>query len=86
MSPSTPQVGDIIYVDDIDIMAGAWIRGGKATISYVSSQPSEIHVEVCEVPGARWNWEPLAEQQRALKAEYGDIVAGQKMIGNRELR
>jgi hypothetical protein len=82
--PFGPKIGDIIYVDDIDIMAGAWIRGGKATVSRVSSDAPTTDVEVSEVAGAVWNWQELAAQQTALEVRYGETVAGQKMIGSRE--
>lgn len=81
MAKTHPKVGDIIYVNDIDIMAGAWIRGGRATVARVSIDRGIAFVEVQEVPGASWNWESLAEDQQAYQSYYADKIAGQRMLG-----
>jgi hypothetical protein len=84
MSEPTPQVGDVIYVDRGDLTSGTWVRGGRATVSRVLSDWRGTFVKVIEVPGTKWNWEFLSPKQPTLQAEYGDVIAGQKMIGNRE--
>ena len=84
MPETTPQIRDVIYVDRSDLTSGTWVRGGKATVSRVSSDWRGTYVEVMEVPGTRWNWKFLGPQQAALRAEYGNVIAGQKMIGDRE--
>jgi len=84
MSEPIPQVGDVIYVERGDLTSGTWVRGGKATVNRVLSDWRGLCVGVVEVPGTLWNWETLAPQQASLAAEYGEVIAGQKMIGDRE--
>jgi hypothetical protein len=74
----SPNIGDVIFVDDIDLTDGTFIAGGKATISAIRLENGQVYVSVHEVPGASWLWSNgLSARQEPLQC---DRVAGNLMI------
>ncbi len=76
-SPSTPGVGDEIYVDTaLHLHHGRDnVRGGRARVVAVNHGYHGLKgvlVEVAEHPGDLYNWELLGPRQRDLEREFGD--------------
>jgi hypothetical protein len=82
MMQPVPRVGDIIYVDDTDVVHKTYIRGGLATVSEVAVENERVWVCVAEVPGSSWAWKSyLAPMQADLAKRYGGIRAGKYIMG-----
>ena len=76
-----PKVGNVIYLNtQLHLSHGIDdFRGGKATVTKVfmdvsGGKPTPF-IETAEDPGARYNWEILAEAQAQLAAKFGDSWA-----------
>jgi hypothetical protein len=83
---TAPHVGDVVYVEDIDVTSGIWIRGGKAIVSDVwsSELPERFDFAVEEIPGATFGADTM-DRQDQLASQYGEVVAGQLMMGAYEM-
>lgn len=73
-----PKIGDIIYVGSRFYLSHGRddFVGGKATLTKVEEGMSQGQmvpwVSIKESPTRSYNWEILAQEQEALKEEFGD--------------
>jgi hypothetical protein len=86
MAAAVPRVGDVIYVDDTDVVHQTYLRGGWATVREVRNEQGKHVLWVEEAPGATWTWEYLAPIQEELRAAYGSIRAGKYILRPQDAR
>lgn len=84
MGPGVPRVGDVIYVDDTDVVHQTYLRGGRATVREVRHEQGKHVLWVEEAPGATWTWEYLAPIQDELRQAYGSLRAGKHVLNPRD--
>jgi hypothetical protein len=74
---SIPAIGDKIYIRGaMYVYRGKDDRiGGIATISKIQEESNNYFIEVEEIPGVRFNYKHLQEEQQELKEQYGDQKA-----------
>ena len=86
MGPAVPRIGDVIYVDDTDVVHQTYLRGGRATAREVRSEQGKHVLWVEESPGATWTWEHLAPMQEELREAYGSLRAGKYILRPQDAR
>ena len=81
---SIPNVGDLIYFDDMDVTHGSYIRGGWGKVQEIyRDDRGRAFVSIEECPGATWAWDDLGPKQDYLKSEFGTIQAGKYIMNFR---
>ena len=80
MQMPPPQVGDDIYIDQIDVVHKTYLEGGLARITETWEENGRLFLSVAEVPDMSVAWDYLALQQTNLQSRYGASRAGQYML------